>query len=61
MLAFLAIFIIVSLIASMLVIAATMLSSRLSHTQEQYLTEEYDEEEDYLDLPAGHETSPPNA
>ncbi len=60
MLVFLAIFIIISFIASVLVIAATMLSSRLNHTQERYMTEEYDEGQGYLDLPAGRETSPPN-
>ena len=44
MLAFIAIFFGISLIASILVIAATMLSSRLSLTEEHYLAEEYEVE-----------------
>ena len=41
MLATIAAFCVISFIASILVIAATMLSSRLSHKEEYYLAEEF--------------------
>ena len=53
MLATIAAFCVISFIASILVIAATMLSSRLSHKEEYYLAEEYDIEQDGADAPAG--------
>jgi hypothetical protein len=53
MLATIAIFFVISLIASVLVIAATMLSSRLSHREEHYLAEEYEVEQDGAEAQAG--------
>ena len=60
MLAFVAVFFCVSLIASALVIAASMLSSRLNHTEEQYLAETYEVEQNSIDAPAS-EASPPTS
>ena len=57
MLAFVAVFFIIALITSVLVIAATMLSSRLRHTEEHYLAEKYEVEQNDADAPAS-ETSP---
>ena len=57
MLAIVAIFFIVTLIASVLVIAATMLSSRLTRTEEHYLAEENEVEQNGADAPAS-EASP---
>lgn len=53
MLATIAIITVVSAIASILVIAATMLSSRLNSTEEHYLVEEYEVEQSSPDVPDG--------
>lgn len=60
MLAAIAIFAIVSLIASVFVIAASMLSSRLNNTEEHYVAEEYEVDQRGVDAPAS-ETSPPSS
>jgi hypothetical protein len=52
MLAFIAIFFSLSLIASVLVIAASMLSSRLNRVEEQYLAEEYEAQPGNAESPA---------
>lgn len=57
MLATIAIFFVISFIASVLVIAATMLSSRLSHKEEHYLAEEYRPDQDGADAPAGKKSA----
>ena len=53
MLAIIAIFIIASMIASVLFIAATMLSSRLNHAEDHCLTEEYEVGQSRLGVLAG--------
>lgn len=53
MLATIAIITVVSAIASILVIAATMLSSRLNSTEEHYLVEEYEVEQSSPDVSDG--------
>ena len=58
MLAIIVIFIIVSMIVSVLIIAATMLPSRLNHTEDHYLIEEYAVEQSRPDGPAGKASQP---
>jgi hypothetical protein len=50
MLATIGIVAVISTIASVLVIAATMLSSRLSSTEEHYLVEDYEAEQSNTDV-----------
>ena len=59
MLAFIAIFFIASIIASVFVVAATMLSSRLSHTEDNYLAEEVEVDHGRPDVPAGQTSQSP--
>jgi len=60
MLAILAIFAIASFVASIFVIAATMLSSRLSHEEDHYLAESYEVEQSSQDAPAGRTSQSPS-
>ncbi len=60
MLAFVAVFFCLSMIASVLVIAATMLSSRLNRTEEQYLAEDYEVQPHSAEPPAS-EAAPPTS
>ena len=56
MLAVIVIFIFASMIASVLVIAATMLSSRRNHAEDHYLTEEYEVVQSRPEVPTSEAT-----
>jgi hypothetical protein len=55
-LAIVAILIIASIVASILVITATMLSSRLNHKDGHFLTEEYEVEQSSPDVSVGEKS-----
>ncbi len=57
--AFIAVFAIISIVASVFVVAASMLSSRLGRSEDDYLTDEVEVEQISLDVPAGHSSHLP--
>ena len=60
MLAFIVIFVVTSIIASVFVVAATILSSRLNHTEDNYLAEEIEVDLGRADVPAGKTSQSPS-
>ncbi len=59
MLAFIAVFAVISIIASVFVVAASMLSSRLGRSEDHYLADEIEVDQSSLDVPAGRSSQSP--